>query len=151
MRRTIRWAWNGLAAASVLLSLTTCVLWARSHFARADQIGYGWEQAPGGAVTAWWIESEWGRLTFVRFVVPRFYTSGFTGAFRNTWKLRPDATVPAAFARSYGPDGRLRGVTVSHWVALAVTCTPAVGWVVAARRRRRRERGPAFEVVTKEG
>ena len=64
MRRFLRWAWNGLAAASLLLCVATCVLWARSYRV-ADVVSMETRPSPPSQVE-WYVRSIRGVLYLAR-------------------------------------------------------------------------------------
>lgn len=103
MRRFFRWAVNGLAVASLLLCVATCVLWVRSY----SLIDIVVTKTHDGCL--WFIHSSGGRILFER--VPEWPDEG-----ANWWLTFP--LPPDEVGNMYYPVGM--SISGYHYAGVTV-------------------------------
>ena len=165
MRRAVRWAWNGLAALSMLLCLAALAAWPASYWRSARVVAWwgGPAAAPEAGTWSAALTSDHGHLFLVAEVESPNRWSARRGIDAEVSVSQPARMLsPRPLGlRSFGwssldlrPDVPVRQQRVLSplWAwTLAFGLLPgwrALGWY---RRRRKHRVGPAFEVVTREG
>jgi hypothetical protein len=164
-----RWAFNILAAGSLLLCLAIAVLWLRSsnhidrigyHHVRGEWADTEWPKwgvsqfevgPPGLSSRMWYLQSDEGACLL--FVMIRDYEAGDrvhspTPPGWITWQGLDVGTLPYGWGGiSYEffseAQDHSRGVTiiVPHWAIIVVTAVTPLLWLTRRLIRRRREPG----------